>query len=110
MPESPNAVRAAKNENIFRELNDHLEAVADTKGGDGTGFVCECSSITCAELVTLTLAEYAHVRESSDRFFVTPDDDHVDDAYERVIERYPTHWVVEKVGVAGDVAERLDDA
>lgn len=108
--DAPNAVRSAKNENIFRELNEHLVA-ATTPVEEGAGaFVCECSSISCAEIVTLSFDEYTRVRRESDRFLVAPSDSHVDSVHERVVERLPSHWVVEKIGLAGKVAEQLDES
>ena len=48
------------------------------------------------------------VRSNPERFIVGPDDSHVDPNVEDVVKRTPEYWVVEKKGVAGDIAEDLD--
>jgi hypothetical protein len=108
MSSGPEALRAARNESIFRELNDHLEAASAAEVGDRLGFVCECADIACAEMLTVPLEEYERVRADSQRFIVAPGDAHVNPAVERIVARHDGFWVVEKIGLAGDVAEALD--
>lgn len=108
MPTRP-AAQAARNEDIFRELNEHLEAASSGDGGSVKGFVCECSDISCSALLAVPLEDYERVRQDSKRFIVAPGDEHVDPTIEHVVERCSTYWIVEKTGAAGDVAEALDD-
>jgi hypothetical protein len=42
------------------------------------------------------------------RFFVKPDVAHLVPEVEDVVERHERYWVVEKIGVAGELAERQD--
>jgi len=56
----------------------------------------------------MTHEEYEAVRAGSDRFFVKPDEAHVVSEAEEVIERHERYWVVQKVGVAGELARRKD--
>ncbi len=108
MPTSRIAARAARNESVFRELNEQLGAGATGAPSDIRGFVCECSDISCTAVLAVPLGEYEHVRSHPDRFIVAPDDSHVELTVERVVDRQPDYWVVEKHGTAGDVAEDLD--
>ena len=109
MASGPEEVRAARNESIFRELNNHLEASSTAAVGERIGFVCECADISCTEMLTVPLEEYELVRTHAQRFIVAPTDEHVNPELERVVDRLDGYWVVEKIGLAGDVAEALDD-
>ena len=68
-------------------------------------FVCECSSIDCVEQVLMTLEEYAGVRTNPRTAVVAPSEDHVVPEIEQVVERTDRFFVVEKTGIAGEVAE-----
>ena len=109
MPSSRREVEAATSESLFREVNEHLQATAGTEPGAVGGFVCECSDVSCAAVLTIPLDVYDRVRRHGAWFFVAADDAHVDGSLERVVEREPGYWVVEKTGLAGDVAEALDE-
>lgn len=94
---------------MFREVNEHLQAsVGAEEPGAVGGFVCECSDVSCAAVLTIPLDVYDRVRRQGARFVVAADDAHVDASLERVIERHSEFWIVEKLGLAGDVAETLD--
>jgi len=114
-PSSPDAARndradrAAKNEAVFRRVNERLEEVNESfkVTTDNTKFVCECASIECAERVELTLSKYEAVRRVPTHFIVKPD--HVlPEEEERVVERQEQYVVVEKFGRAGERARQLD--
>jgi hypothetical protein len=103
----PTATRVAKNESLFREVNERIRGLADTflvGRDDRQRFVCECSRNGCSESVELTLEEYADVRASDVRFVVCPD--HVDPEHERVVLKTERYWVVEKDGLAGRIAAK----
>jgi hypothetical protein len=105
---SSTAERVAKNESLFREVNERIRELAehfDLATGEPTSFVCECSRTGCHEPVELTLAEYAAVRESDRQFVVQPG--HVEPGYERVVFESGRYAVVEKLGKAGRVSEDL---
>ena len=110
MPTSRAAARAARNESVFRELNEQLEAASSGAPSEVKGFVCECADIACTAVVAVALGAYERIRENSTRFIVAPDAAHVDLSVEKVVERQPDYWVVEKVGLAGDIADELDDS
>lgn len=87
----------ARSEAAFRELNELMSP---------RRYACECSSPTCFATLDLTEDEYEAARSHPRRFVIRPGHDSA--AIERVVERHDTHWVVEKVGVAGDVARERD--
>jgi hypothetical protein len=102
--------RRARNEALFREVNERVEEVSSRLSFDGdedsTGFVCECSRESCTELVEITNAEYEAVRSNPRRFLVCPG--HEDLTVDRVVETFPTFLVVEKFGEAGEIAIERD--
>jgi hypothetical protein len=101
-----NAERIAKNESLFREVNERIRELAErfeTPAGGFIHFVCECSRLSCSDAVPLTGEEYASVRATRSRFIVRPG--HVDDQYERVVLETERYAVVEKIGRARTVAE-----
>jgi hypothetical protein len=99
--------RLARNEAFFREVNERINDVARGFGGDGDKyeFLCECVDLRCSERIPLTLAEYEAVRADNRRFIVARR--HVIREIEAVVERDDDYDVVQKVGVAGDVADEL---
>ena len=73
-------VRAARNESLFRAVNEEVEEAAKGSSAMFTEFVCECSRVDCTERVSLTLTEYEDVRKIATHFVVRPD--HVDEEVE----------------------------
>jgi hypothetical protein len=104
----PDAARAAKNESLFREVNEQIHKLERHFGGNPSArFVCECSRRDCTARLEATLDEYTAVRESPTQFMVVRS--HVDIDNERVVRSTDRFTVVEKLGVAGDVAEAAAD-
>jgi hypothetical protein len=103
-------VRAAKNQALFREVNERVKDINDHFHAYSalTDWVCECANDTCTERLELTAQEYEHVRSSGEQFFVAPSDEHVWPEVERVVERHATFWLVEKVEAGGEIAIKLD--
>jgi hypothetical protein len=100
--------RLAQNEDFFRSVNERIRDLAEEHGADQHRyeFLCECGDTACVERVTLSLGEYEAVRADGARFVLA--EGHDDRTIETVIESAPDHVVVEKVGVAGEVAQALD--
>ncbi len=97
--------RVAKNEVLFREVNERIRELAPADGH--TEFLCECGDASCVEPVTMSLAEYEAVRREGSRFFVRPGHEVPD--IEAVIERAGGYTIVEKRdGVPADIAEDND--
>lgn len=103
--------RAARNENLFREVNDAIEGLQEQLGdvdeSSPAQFICECSRYQCTDRVTLTLSEYEEVRADETHFVLLPG--HLDPEIERVVRRTDQYVVVEKFGLAGQIAEAAAD-
>jgi len=100
--------RLAQNEDFFRQVNEQINAKAESHGLDSHeyAFFCECADTTCTERVLLTLAEYEHIRAEATRFVVKHT--HVVREIEHVVETVHDHVVIEKHGEAGRVAVTLE--
>jgi hypothetical protein len=98
--------RAARNEALFREVNEQVRSLAEGSEASGAAdFVCECSQDSCTERVHVPLSIYEAVRAHPRRFIVLPGHDN---DFERIVEESDGFLVVEKEGTAGRVAERSD--
>ncbi len=99
--------RLAKNESLFRTLNENINDLASGLGGrEPYEFICECSTSGCFERLSLTVEEYERVRRDGTHFLLAPG--HEDIEIEQVIGHRNGYVVVEKDGVAGLVAEDDD--
>lgn len=100
--------RLARNETIFRDVNERIEEAASAQAIDRHvfEFICECSNIDCALRLPLTLAVYEHVREDPTQFIVAPGHGLPD--IEEVVVRGEGYEVVRKAGPAAEVAEERD--
>ena len=85
--------RLARNQTIFRELNERIQELADPDGP--IRFVCECSHVGCEATVELGRAEYESVRSESTHFVVASG--HNLPEIERVVGRTDGYAVVEKM-------------
>jgi hypothetical protein len=59
---SADAVRAAKNELVLRDLNERLKAYPASLNQLFSEWVCECADVTCMRPVELSIEEYEMVR------------------------------------------------
>ncbi len=100
--------RLARNEALFRDVNERVRAIATVHGRDAHvyEFFCECSNTDCTFQLQATLAEYEAVRAHGDRFLIAPEHSLPD--IEVVVERTDAWWVVEKRGEPGELVEQLD--
>ena len=99
-------VRAARNEALYREVNERISELMESfrvADDELVGFLCECDSSTCQETVSLSLAEYRAVRSHPRHFAVVAS--HVDPRIERVVRETDRFAVVEKNGDAGAMVE-----
>jgi hypothetical protein len=100
----PRTARAAKNESLFREVNERIRQFEEGFGGaDDVGFVCECSRLGCTTLVRATLEEYRQIRDNPTHFLVAHG--HIDPDVERIVAQTDRFTVVEKLGLAGAISE-----
>jgi hypothetical protein len=104
--------RRARNEALFREVNERIVEVSRGLAGYGeddsllAGFVCECSREDCTEPLEVTHARYEAVRDDPRRFLVLPG--HEDATVDRVVERHAGYLVVQKFGEASEIARERD--
>ena len=98
--------RAARNEALFRSVNEQIRDVDRRFGVGSSEFVCECADDTCVVRLAVPLDAYTAARSSPRRFILAPG--HEDLEFETVVERHEGFVVVEKFGDAGRTAERLD--
>ena len=96
--------RAAKNESLFREVNERIEDLATP--ASFSQFVCECLDDRCDERVSLTIEEYEYIRSGGNRFFVLPG--HTDPEVDEILESSDRYLVVRKRGAGEAVAKELD--
>lgn len=101
-------VRAARNQAMFRAVNEHIRALNDAFGTLTETFTiaCECFDVRCIEMIVIKPDAYEHVRSHPHRFAVRPG--HLLAELENVVEETDTYMIVEKLRVAADEAEALD--
>jgi hypothetical protein len=96
----------ARNQTLFRDLNEQISHITISMNGDLVGFICECSDMSCMQVVELTKKEYEEIRSVATWFPVKPGHETPD--IEVVIEENERFAIVEKVGYAGVIAEDRD--
>lgn len=105
----------AKNEALFRNLNERLKELDDRLDTRSVGapvaereeFFCECGRLDCMARFETTREQYEAVRAHPERFMVLPE--HVQADIEHVVERYAGFVVVEKdPGIPAAVARATD--
>ncbi len=101
-------LRIAKNEALFRAINERIEGVNEAFGQITGDFeiVCECGSTDCIERILISEQDYEELRTDPTHFAVIPG--HVAPSCEVVLARHDTYDLVEKIEEAAAVAERLD--
>jgi hypothetical protein len=60
--------RIARNEALFRVVNERVREVRPEEGDGLVGFLCECGYASCTETVHLTVTEYEAVRSEPTHF------------------------------------------
>ena len=90
--------RLARNQVLFREVNERLAEVADAWSTVPTEFCCECSRMDCDEMIELDPTEYEGVRSSSNLFVIAPGHETLE--VERIIEENDRFTLVEKTNGA----------
>jgi hypothetical protein len=100
--------RLARNETLFRSVNENIEgAAASGELDDHTfEFFCECSNTDCTLLLPMTVAHYEQVRADPRQFLVAPG--HELPEIEKVVSRTNAYQVVLKEGEAAEFATRHD--
>ena len=97
----------ARNEILFREVNDRIVEVADAEHPEDDVIVlCECGQPDCLLQLDVPVLTYTEVRDQGAWFLVHPE--HVEREVEQVVRRESGYLIVEKTGTAGKLAEELD--
>jgi hypothetical protein len=111
--DSVSAERIGRNNATFRAANERLgevAAVQDRGPDEWLPFLCECADPACTQVIRVALREYRSVRSDPRRFVVCPGHDAIASGFVRVVEEHTGYVVTEKVGRAGEVAERLAES
>jgi hypothetical protein len=99
--------RLAKNEALFREVNERVNDVAADHGVGGVDeYLCECANADCTFKIPLKAGEYETVRADPTQFVVLPL--HYTPEIEELVTENERFWIVRKSGEAGDYVEKLD--
>ena len=88
-------LRAAKNQHLFRELNNAISRLRYSSAFNE--YVCECGLKTCLEVIKLTVAEYDSIRRQPGVFIVLPG--HWSKKHERVVGEGKGFEIVERIDV-----------
>jgi len=102
--------RGARTQSILRDVNERVKQINETFGSilPLSEWICECYVDTCTDRMELTQDEYEAVRAKPMRFAVLPSEQHFNGRIEYLVEETDRYWVVEKFGVAGELAARVD--
>ena len=90
----------AKNEELFRNVNERIEEISAGVPRDQPllEFLCECDRSGCEEKIQAARAEYESIRAKPTHFIVLPG--HEDARVERIVSSTDRFIVVEKRGQA----------
>ena len=100
--------RLARNETLFRSVNENIEdaAISGQLDDHVFEFFCECSNLDCTLLMPMTLAEYERVRADPRQFVVAPG--HELPEIEAVVAQSSAYQVVVKEGEAAEFVTEHD--
>jgi hypothetical protein len=88
--------RVARNESVFRHVNERIAETAEAGDWQATHFVCECDDPACQHRLELPLEQYEQVRTESTQFIVAHGHDNPE--HEAVVKRRPGYAIVRKLG------------
>jgi len=101
--------RLAENEATFRDANEQImKRAREYEISDRVPFLCECCEAKCHQILRLTLEQYEEARSAGTRFILVPGHEAVFDPLATIVVRTEDYVVIEKAGIAGEVAERRD--
>jgi len=102
--------RIAQNEARFRAANEKVEEAWKRLGASEQTlpFVCECGRADCLLGLRLTVDQYEDGRRNPRFFLCVPGHEITGDGIGQVVRREPGFVIVEKLGMAGSVAEQMD--
>jgi hypothetical protein len=93
-------VRAARNQSLFRAVDEKLEAMneAFVQFNERFTIACECADVSCVEMLEIDPHESQAVRAEPRHFAVLPG--HIYPEVEVVVREWEGYVVVEKTGAA----------
>ena len=97
--------RLARNQALFREVNERLLELTEGFQDGSMQFVCECSNEDCTQTVTMNHDDYESVRAHSTFFVITSGHEILE--VEKIIDRRNGWTIVQKV-TASDYAVETD--
>ena len=93
------AERAARNEEVFRDVNKRIEQGAEQHAvTSALPFHCECGRAFCVETIEIPPGRYEGIVQERYHFVVLPG--HEQQGLERIVETEADFLVVEKIGDA----------
>jgi 5-bromo-4-chloroindolyl phosphate hydrolysis protein len=100
-------VRAARNQALFRAVNENLRRLNEAFASLAGTFTiaCECADRNCLDMIEIEPREYLAVRAEPRHFAVLPE--HVYPDVEVVVRESEGYVVVEKTAAAGEVSDSL---
>jgi hypothetical protein len=101
------ARRIARNEALFREVNERVQDVSEGSGLDEVDFLCECGNADCTESVALSRSEYEQVRSDPLRFAIAPGHA-IEDVEDVVSQNDRFHVVRKRADTAASIARSTD--
>ena len=96
----------ARNEALFREVNERVQEVSDSRATLTTDFLCECGDAACTETIPMRDEEYEQVRADPLLFAVVPGHEVLD--VEEVVAENQRFNVVRKHIAEAVIAEKTD--
>jgi hypothetical protein len=98
-------VRAARNQALFREVNERIREFDESVETLTSTFTvsCECADMHCVTMIEIAPDDYVAVRREPRHFVVVPG--HVLPEIETVVREADAYVVVEKTDTAGEIAE-----
>lgn len=100
--------REARNQALFREVNERIEQLPEGLGADEHDrLICECGNTDCTKPIELTRAEYERVRGYASRFIIALN--HENPETESVVEQNERFAVVQTyAGASSRIARETD--
>lgn len=91
---SPREDRLARNEVLFREVNDRIAELGPGNPNGDFHIVCECATTGCQQRLIVPIGEYERTRKHPRRFLVVPG--HTVPDVEDLVEEHGAYDIVEK--------------
>ena len=96
----------ARNEALFREVNERLEEVSGGRSTELTEYLCECGNADCTDAIALLDEEYERVRSDPLLFAVMPGHEIPD--VEEILDSNERFSLVRKHAGEGVIARATD--